>query len=76
MTKTLQGIVHGKLIELLQDLGYAEGQKVEIQVTALDGLEPKASPTTEGLDTVYAILGERYNAGALDAAARHDEHQP
>lgn len=28
------------------------------------------------LDGVYAILGERYQSGEDDAAARHNEHQP
>jgi len=32
MTKTLHGKVHGKLIQLDEDLGVAEGQEVEIQV--------------------------------------------
>ena len=32
MTKTLHGKVHGKTIELDEDLGVAEGQEVEIQV--------------------------------------------
>jgi len=32
MTKTLHGKVHGKTIELDEDLGVAEGQEVEVQV--------------------------------------------
>jgi hypothetical protein len=28
------------------------------------------------LDGIYAILGERYQSGESDVAARHDEHQP
>ena len=32
MTKTAHGTVHGKTIELDEDLGLAEGQEVEIQV--------------------------------------------
>ena len=32
MTKTLYGKVHGKTIELDEDLGVAEGQEVEVQV--------------------------------------------
>jgi bifunctional DNA-binding transcriptional regulator/antitoxin component of YhaV-PrlF toxin-antitoxin module len=32
MTKTVHGIVHGKTIELREDLGVAEGQEVEITV--------------------------------------------
>lgn len=33
MTKTIHGTVYGKTIELDEDLGVAEGQEVEIQVT-------------------------------------------
>ncbi|MCY2962313.1 MAG: hypothetical protein NT069_01450 [Planctomycetota bacterium] len=33
MTKTLHGTVHGRTIELDEDLGVAEGQEVEVQVT-------------------------------------------
>ena len=32
MSKTIHGTVHGKTIELDEDLGVAEGQKVELQV--------------------------------------------
>ena len=32
MTKTIHGTVHGKTIELDEDLGVAEGQEVEVQV--------------------------------------------
>jgi hypothetical protein len=32
MTKTIHGKVHGKIIELEEDLGVAEGQEVEVQV--------------------------------------------
>jgi len=32
MTKTVHGVVHGKTIELDEDLGVFEGQEVEVQV--------------------------------------------
>ncbi|HEX7375868.1 MAG TPA: hypothetical protein VF278_02090 [Pirellulales bacterium] len=35
MTKTLHGVVRGKTIELDEDLGAVDGQKVEIQVIML-----------------------------------------
>ena len=35
MTKTIHGKVHGKIIELDEDLGMAEGQEVEVQVKVL-----------------------------------------
>jgi hypothetical protein len=35
MTKMLHGKVHGKTIELDEDLGMAEGQEVEVQLRVL-----------------------------------------
>ncbi|MEX0867446.1 MAG: hypothetical protein WD030_08805 [Pirellulales bacterium] len=36
MTKTVHGIIRGKTIELSEDLGVAEGQAVEVQVSVVD----------------------------------------
>lgn len=41
MTKTLHGKVHGRTIELDEDLGVAEGQEVEVRVTLI----PKTNRT-------------------------------
>ena len=41
MTKTLHGRVHGKIIELDEDLGVVEGQEVEVQVKMI---VPKKRP--------------------------------
>ena len=35
MTKTLHGTVHGKTIELDEDLGVVDGQQVEVQVKVI-----------------------------------------
>jgi hypothetical protein len=35
MTKTIHGKIHGKTIELDEELGVAEGQEVEVQVTII-----------------------------------------
>ena len=45
MTKTIHGIVHGRIIELDQDLGVAEGQEVEVHVKIV----PTAKTWGEGL---------------------------
>ena len=45
MTKVLHGIVHGKFIEVTEDLGLLDGQAVELIVTA----EPSPGPIAEGL---------------------------
>ena len=34
MIKTVQGVVRGRIVEIEDDLGMAEGQKVEVQVRA------------------------------------------
>jgi len=42
--------------------------------------EPRRVPSAVGggdaLASIYAILGERYDSGERDVAARHNEHQP
>ena len=35
MTKTLHGKVHGRTIELDEDVGVAEGQEVEVQIRGI-----------------------------------------
>jgi hypothetical protein len=73
MTRTVHGKIHGKTIELDEDLGVPEGQEVEVQVTIPGAGTP---PLSEGLAKVYAILGERFDSGHSDTAERHNEHQP
>jgi hypothetical protein len=41
MTKTLHGKVHGKTIELGEDLGLAEGQEVEVSVRTVTLAGPR-----------------------------------
>ena len=36
MTRTVQGKIHGKTIEPNEDLGVAEGQQIEVQVTIVE----------------------------------------
>lgn len=44
MTKILHGKVHGKTIELDEDLGVAEGQEVEIQVKIMGSKKKLPGP--------------------------------
>lgn len=55
MTKTLHGKVHGKTIELDEDLGVAEGQEVEVQVTVIPKL---AQQTGEGFLRTEGALAD------------------
>jgi hypothetical protein len=73
MNKTLHGKVHGKTIELEEDLGVAEGQEVEVQVRVLPktGRNPgEGFLRTEGAladDTEWdAIMEEIYQARKRD----------
>jgi hypothetical protein len=43
MTRVLHGIVHGKIIEVTEDLGMLDGQAVELIVTA----SPASGPCAE-----------------------------
>jgi predicted nucleic acid-binding protein len=36
MVKTVQGVVHGKTIQLDDDLGVAEGERVEVKVRTIE----------------------------------------
>ena len=76
MTRTLHGKVHGKTIELDEDLGIPEGQEVEVQVKVVEPAKMTPPAISPGLAEIYAILGERYSSGHTDTAERHNEHQP
>jgi hypothetical protein len=59
MTKTLHGKVHGRTIELDEDLGVAEGREVEVQVKMISpkkrlqgpppGWQPGSQKTATGM---------------------------
>ena len=49
MTKVLHGIVHGRFIEVTEDLGLSDGQAVELIVTA--GPSPSPNPIAEGFES-------------------------
>ena len=56
-----------------------EGSHVQVDLGPANGAIPPAKRTPEQeahMDRVYEILSHRYDGGASDVAARHDEHQP
>lgn len=75
MTKMIYGIMHGKTIELAEDIGVIEGQEVEVHLRLIEPCKP-IPRLSDGLTQIYAILGERYTTGHTDTAARHNDHQP
>jgi hypothetical protein len=74
MSKTVHAIYENGVFRPLEAVDLPESTPVEFEprVTTAPA-EPAMSP---GLARVYAILGERYESGHADTAARHDEHQP
>jgi hypothetical protein len=75
MIRSTQGIIHGKRIELVEDLGVAEGQRVEMHVKIIsterqwgDGLRRCAGPLADAwTDEDDRILGEIYRERKQDA---------
>ena len=73
MTRTVHGIVHGKIIELCEDLGVADGQEVEVDIRVIPkkGRNPgEGFLRTEGAladDTEWdGIMEEIYRARKLE----------
>ncbi len=55
MTRTVHGLIHGRTIEVAEDLGIAEGQRVEITVNTV----PASGQWGEGLwRCAGALAGE------------------
>lgn len=75
-TRTIHGKVHGRTIQLAEDLGVADGQEVEVQVKVVPPIPPTRPSLSQEQKKIYEILGERYDSGYTDLAERHDEHQP
>jgi predicted DNA-binding antitoxin AbrB/MazE fold protein len=75
MTTTIHAIFENGVFRPVEPVTLPECTSVEIEVRTSD--KPQAPlPMSEGLAKVYAILGERYDSGIADTAARHNEHQP
>jgi hypothetical protein len=72
MVKISHGKVHGKTIELDEDLGFREGQRVEVQVT----VAPAAKEWGEGLRRCAGSLAdERTEKDDRILAAIHRERK-
>ena len=74
MTKIMHGVVHGRTIELTEDMGLAEGQEVELSIRNVLG-DPAPKPgegllRTEGAlaDDLHwdAIMEEIYKERKID----------
>jgi len=76
MTRTIHGRLHGRTIELDEDLGIPDGQEVEVQIQIIPPTATQTPEMSEAQAKIYEILGERYDSGRSDLAERHNEHQP
>jgi hypothetical protein len=75
MTRTIHGKVHGKTIELDEDLGMADGQEVEVQVKVV----PPTKTWGEGiLRTAGALADDPYWDAIMEEVhrARKIERRP
>ena len=74
MSTTVHAIFENGVFRPVEPISLPESTSVErdVRVPGEPGAE---SPMSEGLAKVYAILGERYDSGHFDTAARHNEHQ-
>lgn len=57
MTKKLHGKIHGRTIELDEDLGVVDGQEVEVQIT----FTPRATTWGEGLRRCAGALADEWS---------------
>jgi predicted DNA-binding antitoxin AbrB/MazE fold protein len=76
MSSTVHAIYEKGVFRPVEPVDLPENTPVELQLRVPDGQTPVRAPMSDGLAKTYAILGERYNSGHTDTAARHNEHQP
>lgn len=74
MTKTIHAIYENGVFRPIEPVNLPDRTAVELELRVAGGAGP--ARMSEGLARVYAILGERFDSGHTDTAARHDEHQP
>jgi predicted DNA-binding antitoxin AbrB/MazE fold protein len=70
--KTIHAVYEKGVFRPLQTVELPERTEVEFEPRPVGKQEDRNG----GLEAVYAILGERYQSGESDVAARHNEHQP
>ena len=70
--KTIHAVYESGVFRPLEAVELPDRTEVEFEPRPVT---PSEEPNSQ-LDGIYAILGERYQSGEPDVAARHDEHQP
>jgi predicted DNA-binding antitoxin AbrB/MazE fold protein len=69
--KTIHAVYERGVFRPLETVELPERTEVEFEPRPV-----RQDGGKDGLDGIYAILGERYQSGQKDVAARHNEHQP
>ena len=67
--KTIHAVYESGVFRPLEAVELPEHMEVEFEPRPV----VKGQNTNDGLDGIYAILGERYQSGEHDVAARHDD---
>jgi predicted DNA-binding antitoxin AbrB/MazE fold protein len=70
--KTIHAVYESGVFRPLETVGLPDLTEVEFEPR----LVAQPGDCNGGLEGIYAILGERYQSGEQDVAARHNEHQP
>jgi predicted DNA-binding antitoxin AbrB/MazE fold protein len=70
--KTIHAVYESGVFRPLESVELPERTEVEFEPRPVT----KPEDVNGRLDDIYAILGERYQSGKEDVAARHNEHQP
>jgi len=70
--KTIHAVYEKGVFRPLETVELPERTEVEFEPRPV----AKGEDRNGGLDAIYAILGECYQSGEYDVAARHNEHQP
>ena len=73
MTKVIHGKIHGRTIELKEDLGLAEGQAVEVSVRTVPA-GPARNPGDGLLRTEGALADDPYWDAIMDEIHRERTH--
>jgi predicted DNA-binding antitoxin AbrB/MazE fold protein len=75
MSIIIHAIYENGVFRPIEAVELPDRAEVEVEVRVVkEG--PAPLPMSEGLARIYSILGERYETGERDLAARVDEHQP
>lgn len=70
--KTIHAVYERGVFRPLEAVELPERTEVEFEPRPV----AKDANHDASLDEIYAILGEKYQSGDRDVAARHNEHQP